>query len=82
MEAIKKELMSTQEIDEDDINRETYLRIKEEYGPKSKDPFFAAFLETQLLNVFIFKYWYLFHLGLIHRVWTKKAEVSIVAGIA
>lgn len=56
VEAIRKELLSSKEIDEDDINRETYMRIKEEYGPKSKDPFFAAFLETQLLNVFIFKY--------------------------
>lgn len=32
------------------------MKIKQDYSNRSKDPFFAAFLETQLFNVHIFKY--------------------------
>ena len=56
VEAIRKGLLSSKQIDEEDINREVFLKIKADYSGKSKDPFFAAFLETQLLNVYIFKY--------------------------
>jgi len=41
------------------MNQQVFLKIKEDYSQKSKDPFFSAFLDTQLLNVHIFKYWYL-----------------------
>jgi hypothetical protein len=53
---IKTFLATAQNIDEDDMNQQIFLRIKEEYSSKTKDPFFSAFLDTQLLNVHIFKY--------------------------
>lgn len=44
------------DLEEDDLNQQTFAKIKETYCNRSKDPFFLAFLETQLLNVHIFKY--------------------------
>lgn len=56
---IKTFLATTKNIDEDDMNQHVFLKIKEDYSQKSKDPFFSAFLDTQLLNVHIFKYWFI-----------------------
>lgn len=53
---IKTFLATTRNIDEDDMNQHVFLKIKEDYSHKSRDPFFSAFLDTQLLNVHIFKY--------------------------
>jgi len=44
VEAIRDQLMASQSIEEEDINREVFLKIKEEYSSRSKDPFFGAFL--------------------------------------
>ena len=54
-ETIKANLLK-EDIKEDELNLEIFKRIKEYSSKKSRDPFFKAFLETQLLNVHIFKY--------------------------
>lgn len=53
---ITKTITERKDVEEDEINLLVFNRIKEKSCVKSKDPFFNAFLKTQLLNIYIFNY--------------------------
>lgn len=56
VETMRRQLLEKGGIEEEEVNQHIFHKIKQDYASRSKDPFFAAFLETQLLNVHIFKY--------------------------